>query len=102
MNAVMISGGKQYRVSPGQTIKLEKLPYEVGDTVTFSQILLVSREGEIQLGSPLLQGITVTAEVIDQSRHPKVHIIKMRRRKHYMRRQGHRQSYTEVKITQIG
>lgn len=102
MNAVIISGGKQYRVAPGQTIKLEKLPQQVGDKVEFEQVLLVSDgEVKIQMGTPFIQGAKVIAEIVDQGRHDKVHIIKMRRRKHYMRRQGHRQSYTEVKITEI-
>ena len=102
MNAVILSGGKQYRVSPGQSIKLEKLPCQVGETVEFDQILLLS-DGEkaILMGTPFISGATVTAEVIDQARHKKVYILKMRRRKHYMRRQGHRQDYTEVKITAI-
>ncbi len=101
MNAVIISGGKQYKVAPGQTIKLEKLSQAVGETVTFDQVLLLNKEENIQIGAPFVQGATVTAEVIDQGRLPKIHIIKMRRRKHYMRRQGHRQDYTEVKITHI-
>lgn len=102
MNAVIISGGKQYRVAPGQTIKLEKLPKQIGETVEFEHVLLVSDgQAQVQMGTPFVQGAKVVAEVIDQGRHDKVHIIKMRRRKHYMRRQGHRQSYTEVKITEI-
>lgn len=102
MNAVIVSGGKQYRVAPGQTIKLEKLPQEIGDRVEFEQVLLVSDgDTSVQMGAPFISGAKVVAEVIDQGRHDKVHILKMRRRKHYMRRQGHRQSYTEVKITEI-
>lgn len=102
MNAVIITGGKQYRVAPGQTIKIEKLPKEVGETVEFDQVLLLSDAASaITVGTPLIQGARVLAEVVDQGRHKKIHIIKMRRRKHYMRRQGHRQDYTEVKITAI-
>lgn len=100
--AVIISGGKQYRVTPGQLLKLEKLPQEIGAKVEFEQVLMLSDgASHIQLGEPFVQGARVVAEVVDQGRHPKVHIIKMRRRKHYMRRQGHRQDYTEVKITEI-
>jgi len=102
MNAVIISGGKQYRVEAGQTLKLEKLPQEIGAKVEFEQVLLLSDGvSQIKMGTPFITGARVIAEVIDQGRHKKVHIIKMRRRKHYMRRQGHRQDYTEVKITEI-
>jgi large subunit ribosomal protein L21 len=102
MNAVIITGGKQYRVAPGQTIKVEKLPQQVGDKVEFGQVLLLSdAASKVQVGTPFVEGAHVVGEVIDQGRHKKIHIIKMRRRKHYMRRQGHRQDYTEVKITAI-
>lgn len=101
MNAVIISGGKQYRVAMGQTLKLEKLPQQVGETVSFDRVLLLSDGDKIQTGVPFLSGASVVGEVVEQGRHKKVHIIKMRRRKHYMRRKGHRQDYTEVKITAI-
>lgn len=101
MNAVIISGGKQYRVAPGQTLKLEKLPQQVGEQINFNQVLLLSDGDAIQAGTPFLTGASVVGEVVEHGRHKKVHIIKMRRRKHYMRRQGHRQDYTEVKITAI-
>jgi large subunit ribosomal protein L21 len=102
MNAVIVTGGKQYRVTPGQTIKVEKLPQAVGEKVQFEQVLLLSdAASQVQVGAPFITGASVVAEVVDQGRHKKVHIIKMRRRKHYMRRQGHRQDYTEVKITEI-
>jgi len=102
MNAIILSGGKQYRVAPGQTVKLEKLPEAVGTKVEFAQVLLLSDSAsQIKVGAPFVVGARVVGEVIDQGRHDKVNIIKMRRRKHYMRRQGHRQYYTEVKITEI-
>lgn len=102
MNAVILTGGKQYNVAPGQTLKIEKLPQEVGQTVEFAQVLLLSDAASaITVGAPFIEGARVLAEVVDQGRHKKIHIIKMRRRKHYMRRQGHRQDYTEVKITEI-
>jgi large subunit ribosomal protein L21 len=101
MHAVIVSGGKQYRVAQGDTLKLEKLTQTVGDKVSFDQVLLLSDGSKIQAGAPFVQGASVVGEVVDQARHKKVRIIKMRRRKHYMRRQGHRQDYTEVKITAI-
>lgn len=103
MHAVISSGGKQYHVAAGQTIKLEKLPGEVGEGLTFDKVLLIAEEDgdTIKCGVPFIQGASVNAEVVSQGRHKKIQIIKMRRRKHYMRRQGHRQYYTEVKITGI-
>ena len=101
MHAVIQTGGKQYRIQAGQKIKIEKLPVEVGDTVTFDQVLMLSQEGKCQIGSPLLKGAAVTATVLNQSRHDKIHIIKFKRRKHHMKRQGHRQYYTEIEIKDI-
>jgi large subunit ribosomal protein L21 len=101
MYAVITSGGKQYRVVEGQTLKLEKLEIEVGSTVDFDQVLMIGNGDDIKIGKPLLQGGKVTASVISQGRHDKVHIIKFRRRKHHMKQMGHRQYFTEVKITGI-
>lgn len=101
MQAVFISGGKQHRVTTGQTIKLERLPHEAGDIIAFDQVLLLADGDKITLGAPVIQGASISAEVLTQGRHKKIHILKMRRRKHYMRRQGHRQDYTEVRITDI-
>ena len=101
MQAVFISGGKQHRVTKGQTIKLEKLPNEAGDTIAFDQVLLLADGDNIIFGAPVIKGASISAEVISQGRHKKINIIKMRRRKHYMRRQGHRQDFTEVRITDI-
>ena len=101
MYAVIKSGGKQYRVKEGQTLKLEKLEVATGETINFDEVLLTSDGENIQVGAHLVAGAKVTAEVIDHGRGDKVTIIKFRRRKHHMKRQGHRQWYTEVKITGI-
>ena len=101
MYAVIESGGKQHRVKEGETLKLEKLEAATGETVTFDKVLLVGAGGDVKLGSPYLAGSTVSAEVVKQGRHDKIRIIKFRRRKHHMKRQGHRQHYTEIEITGI-
>lgn len=101
MYAVIFSGGKQYRVQEGDTLKLESLPEEVGSTVNFDKILLVGEGDNIKVGRPYLDGCKVSATVVSQGRHKKIEIVKFRRRKHHEKWQGHRQNYTEVKITQI-
>ena len=101
MYAVIVSGGKQHRVKEGETLKLEKLEVETGGTVDFDRVLLVADGDKVQVGAPVVEGATVTAEVVSHGRHDKVQIIKFRRRKHHMKRQGHRQWFTEVKITGI-
>lgn len=101
MYAVIESGGKQYRVIEGQTIKLEKLLADTGATINFEQVLMIANEGDLKLGAPYLQGSKVSAEVISHGRRDKIRIIKFRRRKHHMKQMGHRQYYTEVKITSI-
>jgi large subunit ribosomal protein L21 len=101
MHAVIVSGGKQYRVQKGQVLKLEKLEVVAGDTVSFDKILMLSDGENVQIGAPYLLGCSVTADVISQGRADKIRIIKMKRRKHHMKRMGHRQYYTEVKITDI-
>ena len=101
MYAVIESGGKQHRVKEGETLKLEKLEVATGETVTFDKVLLVGAGGDVKFGSPYLAGSTVSAEVVKQGRHDKIRIIKFRRRKHYKRETGHRQWFTEVKITGI-
>lgn len=101
MYAVIFSGGKQYRVQEGDTLKLETLPAEEGGTINFDQVLMIGGGDKAKIGSPYLKGAKVTATVVSHGRHKKVHILKFRRRKHHMKRQGHRQNYTEVKITQI-
>lgn len=101
MYAVIKSGGKQYRVKEGQTLKLEKLELEVGATLSFDQVLMIANGDDIKIGAPFLNGTTVAASVVSQGRHDKIHIIKFRRRKHHQKQMGHRQYYTEVKITGI-
>lgn len=101
MFAVIVSGGKQYRVQEGQTLKLEKLPVEAGSSIEFDRVLLVSNGDEVKVGTPVVEGAKVAAEVVSHGRGEKVNIIKFRRRKHHMKRQGHRQWFTEVKITGI-
>ncbi|SET16818.1 MULTISPECIES: 50S ribosomal protein L21 [Marinobacter] len=101
MYAVIVSGGKQHRVKEGETLKLEKLEVETGGTVEFDRVLLIGNGDDIKVGAPVVDGAKVTAEVVNHGRHDKVQIIKFRRRKHHMKRQGHRQWFTEVKITGI-
>lgn len=101
MYAVILSGGKQYRVKEGDVLKLESLPVEVGSAVDFDKILMIGEGDNLKLGRPFLDGCKVSATVLSQGRHKKIHIIKFRRRKHHEKWQGHRQNYTEVKITQI-
>ncbi|AMG30942.1 50S ribosomal protein L21 [Grimontia hollisae] len=101
MYAVFQSGGKQHRVSEGQTIRLEKLDVETGSTVEFDSVLLVANGEEITVGAPFVAGGKVTAEVVTHGRGDKVKIVKFRRRKHSRKQMGHRQWFTEVKITGI-
>lgn len=99
--AVILSGGKQYRVAEGQRLKLEKLPVEANKSVEFDKVLMVANGADIKVGAPYLAGCVVKAEVVEHGRHEKIRILKIKRRKHHMKRQGHRQWYTEVKITSI-
>ncbi|MEY4588265.1 MAG: ribosomal protein [Pseudomonadota bacterium] len=101
MYAVIVSGGKQHRVVEGETLRLEKLEIETGASFNFDQILMVVNGSDVKIGAPIVAGATVKAEVISHGRADKVTIIKFRRRKHSLKRQGHRQWYTEVKITGI-
>lgn len=101
MYAVIESGGKQHRVAEGETLKLEKLDVATGDTIEFDQVLMVGAGEDVKIGKPLVDGGKVTAEVVAHGRHKKVTIIKFNRRKHYRRQAGHRQWFTEVKITGI-
>ncbi|WP_333795756.1 50S ribosomal protein L21 [Rheinheimera sp.] len=100
MYAVFQSGGKQHRVTEGQTLRLEKLDLEKGATVEFAALMIVNGE-EVKIGTPLVEGSKVIAEVVDHDRGDKVKIVKFRRRKHYRKQAGHRQWFTEVKITGI-
>ena len=101
MYAVIKTGGKQYRVTEGQTLKVEKLDVEEGAAVEFDQVLMIADGDQIQVGAPYIDGARVSATVKSQGRSPKVLIVKFRRRKHYRKTQGHRQSYTELKISGI-
>ncbi len=101
MYAVIKTGGKQYRVSSGEKLRVELLDVEVGAAVQFEQILAVGEGDAVKIGAPFVSGASVKATVLAQGRADKVHIFKMRRRKHYKKSQGHRQSYTEVRIDDI-
>ena len=101
MYAVIESGGKQHRVEKGEILQLEKLNAATGDKVKFDKVLLVGEGESVKIGKPYVQGGQVTAEVLREGRGDKIKIIKFNRRKHYKRQQGHRQWYTEVKITGI-
>ncbi|HEY9150684.1 MAG: 50S ribosomal protein L21 [Gammaproteobacteria bacterium] len=101
MYAVIKTGGKQYRVAKGDTLRVEKLAGAEGDAVELDKVLMVADGDDIKVGAPYLDGSKVTATVKAQGRGKKVEIIKFRRRKHHMKRQGHRQSYTELEITGI-
>lgn len=101
MYAVIVSGGKQHRVVEGEILRLEKLEVETGASFNFEQVLMVGSGSDVKIGAPIVAGATVKAEVLSHGRADKVTIIKFRRRKHSMKRQGHRQWYTEVKITGI-
>ncbi|MBN8430323.1 MULTISPECIES: 50S ribosomal protein L21 [Microbulbifer] len=101
MYAVIESGGKQHRVEEGEVLRLEKIEVATGESVDFDKVLMVVNGDTINIGAPVVEGAKVTAEVLSHGRGEKVRIIKFRRRKHSMKRQGHRQWYTEVKITGI-
>jgi large subunit ribosomal protein L21 len=101
MYAVIKTGGKQYKVSPGEKLKVEQLSTEVGAEVVLDQVLLVGEGESVRLGQPTVAGATVRATVVSHGRGDKVTIFKMRRRKHYQKHQGHRQNYTELKIDSI-
>lgn len=101
MYAVIKTGGKQYRVATGEQLKVETLVAEVGSTFSFDQVLLVGEGESVKFGAPLVAGGLVNAEIIRHGRGDKIRIIKHRRRKHYHKEQGHRQNFTEVKITEI-
>ncbi len=100
MYAVIKTGGKQYRVSEGQTLRVEKLPGSVGDKVTFGEVLLVGGD-TTKIGQPFVKGASVSAEITNLGRGPKIVVFKFRRRKNYRRHTGHRQPFTQLKITGI-
>ena len=101
MYAVIKTGGKQYRVAANDTIEIEKLAGSAGDSIEFTDVLMVSYGDAIEWGAPVVQGATVAGEILGQVRGPKIIIFKKRRRKHYRRKNGHRQDLTSVRITEI-
>ena len=101
MYAVVKTGGKQYKVAAGEKLKVEQIPADVGAEITLDQVLAVGAGDQLKVGAPLVSGAAVKATVISHGRHDKVHIFTMRRRKHYQKRQGHRQNYTELRIDSI-
>ncbi|HZP65636.1 MAG TPA: 50S ribosomal protein L21 [Rudaea sp.] len=101
MYAVIKTGGRQYRVAQGETLRVEKLEGDVGAAVTFDQVLLVGSGEGVTVGAPLVKGASVAAKIKSHGRGDKVRIIKFRRRKHHMKQMGHRQHYTEIEITGI-
>jgi len=98
--AIIRTGGKQYRVSPGSVLKVEKLPGEKGASLDF-EVLLVGQGENVQIGTPLVAGAKVTGQVVSHGRGTKIVVYKFRKRTNYRKKQGHRQAYTEVKITAI-
>ena len=101
MYAVVRTGGKQVRMTPGLAVRVEKLPGTVGESIELDQVLLVGGEGETRVGTPLVEGVKVVGTITDQGRGPKITVFKMKRRKGYRRKMGHRQDYTEIRVDSI-
>jgi large subunit ribosomal protein L21 len=101
MYAVIKTGGKQYKVVAGEKIKVEQIAADVGQEIVIDQVLAVGHGVDLKVGNPLVSGASVKATVVAQGKHDKVRIFKMRRRKHYRKSQGHRQSYTELQISAV-
>lgn len=101
MYAVIQTGGKQYRVEPGEELTIDKLDGKVGDEVCFDRVLLVSKDDKVKVGKPVLKNVKVRAQITRQGRGPKIVVFKYKKRKGYRRKQGHRQDFTGVRITQI-
>jgi large subunit ribosomal protein L21 len=100
--AVIRTGGKQYRVAPGDTLHVEYLAGDVGAPIEFAEVLLTAGEGAVRIGTPLVEGVRVRGQIVGQGRGRKVLIFKKKRRKNYRRRRGHRQEITTVRVTEIG
>ena len=101
MYAVIATGGKQYKVTEGETLKVEKLIAEAGQSIDFEQVLIMADGDNVKIGKPYVEGAKVSAKVVSQGKGKKVEIIKLKRRKHHLKHQGHRQSFTEIQITDI-
>ena len=101
MYAVIVTGGKQYKVSEGDTLFIEKLEVEEGSAVTFDQVLMVGDGEMITVGTPSVDGATVEAKVLKNGKAKKVYVFKMKRKKNYRRKKGHRQPFTKIEITKI-
>ena len=101
MYAVIKTGGKQYKVTAGEKIKVEQIAADVGQEIVIDQVLAVGNGADLKVGSPLVAGASVKATVVAHGKHDKVHIFKMRRRKHYRKSQGHRQTFTELQISAV-
>ena len=101
MYAVFKTGGKQYKASTGDIVRVEKLPADSGESIELNEVLMVADGEDIRVGAPMLDGGKITAEIVGHGRGEKVRIIKFKRRKHHMKQMGHRQHYTEIKITGI-
>ena len=101
MYAVIRSGGKQLRVEPGQQIRVEKLAGEAGDKIELAEVLMIAGEGDARIGTPTVEGAKVVGTITDQTKGPKITIFKMKRRKGYRRKTGHRQKYTEIRVDSI-
>jgi len=101
MYAVIKTGGKQHKVAEGEILKVEKLKASEGEPIDITDVLLIEKDGEVTLGSPFIEGAKVTVKILRHGKEDKVTIIKMKRRKDYRKKQGHRQNYSEIQIEQI-
>lgn len=101
MYAVIETGGKQYRVNEGDVIRVEKLTADVGSKIDFERVLMVGEGEQVRIGTPVVDGASVSGTIVEQDRHRKIVVFKMKRRKNYRRKQGHRQDYTGVRIEEI-
>jgi large subunit ribosomal protein L21 len=100
MYAVVRTGGKQYKVAPEQKLRVEKLPGEIGDTIELDEVLLTAGD-QVKIGTPRVEGAKVIGTITEQGRGPKIVVFKLKRRKNYRRKQGHRQGYTEIRVDKI-
>jgi len=101
MYAVIRSGGKQYRVNQGDSLRVEKLPGEVGSSIALDDVLMIGGDDDVKIGTPTVDGAQITGTIVAQGRGQKIRVFKMKRRKGYRRTQGHRQDYTEIRVDEI-